>query len=348
MQDRINVAGVWVNSAVQFSNDSGVMIDSATANQTGEAISDSYQLTAGAVAGGVGTIAVACSPSNTLNNGKMVAGVHFDGATEYSNIIPGVILVFQAGTATGNVSTVKVGQFAGQIDAFGVGAGTPVGATRHQAHNDDASDVTDAAATIDAEAEYVKKIGSVFFAVNPYAPGATYKPLGGGSDQVNPYRFEVTAVAGAGPTKTISFTVDGALLPADSIRRIADGSTSNSTGIKAVLGEYYEVVDGDLTGLQFVVDPACALHDTCNILVFPARYIQITADVAGAPDAAGWGTADVPLTQAGQTAGTILTGGDAYYWSRYIVPPGASSQSNPWQMLVTIRVNSSQAANWGG
>jgi hypothetical protein len=347
LEDRVFIGGVWVGSDVRFTNDVHTMLVSAILTQTGEDISDAYILTAGAIVAGVGSISIACSPDNLLHQGQVIAGVNFDGVTEYRNIIRGIILVFSNTTANGDVSTVMVGQFAGQIDAFGAGAGTPFGATRHQAHNPDPTDVSGAVAVIDAEVEYVKKIGSIFLAVNPYAPGATYKPLGGGSDQVNPYRIEITAVAGAGPTKTVSFTVDGALMAANSIRKVSDGSLSNSTGIKAVAGEIYEVVLGNLLGVQFVVDPACALHDTCNLDIFPARYIQITSDVAGSADP-GWGIADVVLTQTGQTDGVILTGGDAYYWTRYIVPPGASSESNPWQMLVTIKAISSQPANWGG
>jgi hypothetical protein len=348
LTDSIFIGGVWVASDIRFSNDVNTMLVSAGLTGTGEEISDDYQLVAGAVGAGTASISVACNPDNTTINGRVVAGVALDGVTQYRNIIPGVVLVFSNTTVNGDTSTVRVGLFAGEVDAFGVGAGAPVAVTRHRVNNPDPNAATGAVATITPEADYVKKIGSVFLAINPYAPGATYKPLGGGSDQVNPYLFHITAVAGAGPTKTVSFTVDGALMAANSIRRVADGSLSNSTGIKAVAGEIYEVVLGNLTGFQFVVDPACALDDTCNILIFPARFMQITGDVGGVADPAGWGTADVPITEVGELVGTITSGGEAFYWSRIVVPPGASSESNPFQMLVSVRAELASPANWGG
>jgi hypothetical protein len=347
LTDEIFVGGVWIPSDINFSNDAGTMLVSAEIDGTGEEISDDYELTAGAVAGGTASIAVACNPDNDTVNGRVVPGVALDGVTEYRTIIPGVVLVFSNTTANGNTSTVKVGQFAGQVDAFGVGAGTPVAVTKHRVTNPDPNAVTGAVATITPEADYVKKIGSVFLAIDPYAPGATYKSAGGGSDRVDPYRFEITAVAGAGPGKTVSFTVDGALLAAGAVRRVYDGSTSNSTGIMAVAGEIYEVITGDLTGFRFVIDPACALHDTCNILIFPARFMQITADVGGVADPDGWGTADVDLTEAGQVTGTITNGGEAFYWSRMVVGPGSSSESNPFQMLVSVKAEAASPAGWG-
>jgi hypothetical protein len=346
LQDSLFIGGVWVSSDVRSTNDVGTLLVSATNTLTGEDISDDYGLTIGAIAGGHGTVVVAANPDNILHNGRNVAGVALDGVTQYTNIINGVTLVFSALAVNGDSSTVHVGYFAGPVDAFGVGAGTPVAVLRHKVHNPDPTSVSGTVATITPEIDLVKKVGSVFNKVSHYAPGATYKPFGGGSDQVNPYVILITALAGAGPTKTVSFTIDGALAAADSIRRVADGSTHDSTGIKAVAGEIYEFITGNLTGFMFSIDPAVLMADRANVMVFPARFMQITADVAGVADGAGWGTDDVDVTQAGQLTGTILAAGDGYYWSRVVVPPGANSESDPFQMLVSVNAISSSPAAW--
>lgn len=349
--DRILVSAVWMASAVRAANSVGAMLvlGSVAETNTGEAVSDVYTLIASAVAGGTATVTVTTQSPNSYINGRVAAGVILDGVTAYRNIIPGVLLVFSNTTANGNTSVVNVGVYLGNVDAFGVTAGTPQFETRHQAHNSGVGAVSAAVAKVLAEAEHVVKVGHVFNLIKPFAPGATYKPLGGGSDQVNPYRCAVANVAGAGAGKTADLNVDGAPLGAASILDLSDGSIHNSTGLKAISPGYlYRVITGPLTGLEFALDSTCANGDTANVLIFPTRYVQITGDIAGAADGAGWGVADVTLTQAGQAAGVIQPNGDAYFWTRIVVPPGSSSESNPWQSWVALSGTESSAANWTG
>lgn len=349
--DRILDGGVWTPSSIRGSNSIGTMLVLASIVETGsgELVCDIYTLVASAVAGGTATITVNTSSPNSYINGRVFVGVSLDGATVYRNIVPGTGLVFSNTTVNGNTSVVKVGDYLLTFDAFGIGAGDPQAETRHQAHNTGPGAVSNSIATLLPEAEHVKKIGNVFTLIKPFAPGATYKPLGGGSDEIQPYRGAISAVAGAGAGKTAALQIDGANTGVNSVLDLTTGLTQNSTGLKAINPAYlYRVITGPLTGLEFALDPTCANGDTANILIFPTRYIQTTADIAGAADEAHWGTADVVLTQAGQAAGVIQPLGDAYFWTRIVIPPGSSSESNPWQSWVAVSGTESSAANWTG
>lgn len=349
--DRILIAAVWTASAVRGANTTGtpLVLGSLAETGTGEAISDDYTLVLSAVSGGTATVTVGTLSPNNPYKGRVVSGVALDGVTIYRNIIPGIAIVFSGTGANGNVGTVYVGSYSGTYDAFGVDAGTPQDETRHQAYNTGPGSVSSAVATLLSKAIHVRKVGAVFGLVRPFAPGATYKPLGGGSDQINPYQAAISAVAGAGAGKTATLQFDGALLGAASILDLTTGLTQNSSGLKAITPAYiYRVVTGNLTGLEFALDPTCANGDTANILIFPHRYVQITNDVAGAANGAGWGTADVVLTQSGQAAGVIQPLGDAYFWTRVVIPPGSDSSSNPWVSFVALSGTESSAANWTG
>ena len=350
-EDRIDRGAGFVASAFLALNTIGAMLDldEITETETGEAVSDIYTLVASAVAGGSGTITVSTSAPDNYVNGRQKVGVLFDGVTIRSDIIPGIALVFNAGVANGNTSTVEVGVYVGPINAFGMGAGDPIEETRHQAHNTGAGSIEGAAAFLAAEAEYVKKVGTVFSVVLQHAVGATYKPLGGGSDQINPYRITIDDVDGSGAGKTVTMLVDGLPLAADSVLDIDTGETQDSTLLKAIDPSYfYRIVTGPLTGLIFAIDAEVLDTHTANILIYPPRHMQITGDIAGVPDEDGWGVADVPLTQAGQSEGVVLGGGDAYYWSRLVVTAGSSGESNPWQSWVFLKGVESEGANWDG
>jgi hypothetical protein len=347
--DKISLDGgsSWLASAARYTNGTGTMLASAADAASGEALSDVYTLTASAVSGGTATITVTTSSPNNPFSGRVATGVALDGATIYDNIVPGVLLVFSNTTANGNVSTVTVGVYGGTFDAFGVGAGVPSAATRHQVLNNGTGAVADAVAQLLAHSVLYKKVGAgIFSSIKPFAPGATEKVLGGGSTRTEPYHMTVANVTGSGSAKVADLLVDGTLLGAASVLDITTGATQTGAALKAIVNYPYRIVSGPLTGVEFNISPSVANTDTANILIFPARYVQIAPDSAGSPGT--WGTSDVTLTQAGQSAGVILPSGVAYYHSRIVVPAGAGSESNPHPGDVALAGTETGIANWAG
>lgn len=345
LKDKILISAVWTDSSVRHTNTGGTMLTSSADNGTGEALADEYTLTASAVAGGTGTITVGTQSPNNPYKARVVTGVALDGATIYKNIIPGVNLVFSATTANGNASSVFVGVYLGTFDAFGGGAGVPSAGTRHQVENTGTGAVSNGVAKLLTQAVLYKKTGTVFNYTRPFADGATEKTAGGGSNRVMPYALSIAGVAGAGGAKTANLLVDGVVLGAASILDLSTGASVSGTGLKAIAPAYaYRIQTGPLTGLEFALDATCADGDVANVLIFPSRYVQIAPDVAGA--AGTYGTANVTLTEAGQAAGVIQPAGVAYYWTRILVPSGASSESNPYPANVALSGTETGAAGW--
>lgn len=348
LKDQIFVSGVWVDSAVRFTNDAGTMLTSAQDNADGEALSDDYTLTASAVSGGTGTIAVAASSPNNpygMTGHNTFTGVVLNGVTQYRNIIPGLILVFSNTTANGNTSTVHVGVYQGTFDAFGVDAGIPSTALRHQVVNTGTGAVADAVARLLTQAVMIKQTGNALAYVKPFADGATEK-LAGGSSQTLPYNLTISATAGSGGGKTATLSIDGVAFGAGVLLDITTGANVSGTGIKAIANYPYRVNSGPLQGLEFNLDPACANGDEANVLIFPSRYVQIAPETAGSPGT--WGTSDVTLTQAGQSAGVIQPAGVAYYYTRIVVPAGSGAESNPHPAMVALSGTETGAAAWFG
>lgn len=344
--DKIFEGGVWVDSDSRVTNTVGTPITSAAANRDGRAIADEYFLTFAAVV--VGTSAnvtvTTTSPNNPYRHTKAVV---LDGVTVHKDVIPGLDMVFSAnGGFTGAwTATIKVGEFLGTFDAFGGGAGVPSAGVRHQVANTGTGAVSSAKARLIPIVKWVKKVGTVFSVVKPFAEGATEKVQGGGSSRVVPYVLSISAVAGAGAAKTCTVSVDGVAFPAASLRDLSTGVDQSGALVKAIApGNYYRVITGALTGLEFAVDAGVANGDTANVLIFTSAFIQIAPDAAGV--AGAYGTADVVLTEAGQAAGTILAGGVAYYWRRVLVPAGGNAESNPRPGDVALTGTETGAANW--
>jgi hypothetical protein len=348
LRDQIFVGGVWVDSAVRFSNDTGTMITSAQESASGEALADDYTVAASAVASGTATITVTTnSPNNPygLAGHNVYTGVALDGATIYRNIIPGVNLVFSNTTVNGNASTVHIGVYAGTFDAFGVGAGVPSAALRHQVLNSGTGAVASAVAKLLAQAVQLKTSGNVFTQVKPFALGATENVAGGGT-QTLPYHLSISATTGSGGAKTATLQLAGVTFGAASILDISAGTNVDGTALEAIASHPYRIITGPLTGVEFNLDPACAGGDTANILIFPSRYVQIAPEVSGSPGA--WGTTDVVLTQSGQSAGVIQPAGVAYYYTRIVVPAGSGAESNPHPANVALSGTETGAAAWRG
>jgi hypothetical protein len=345
--DKVDFGAGFVNSAVRATNTSGAMIVSVAENPTGELIADEYALALDTVAGGTGRITVVTSSPNNPYNGRIVNGVPLDGVTPVKTIVPGLSIVFSAGGANGNASTVFAGLYLGVFDAFGVEAGVPSDGVRHKVTNNGTGAVSDAKALLLTEAVQVKKVGTVFDFVAPFADGATVKVLGGGSNRIKPYALKTVNVAGAGAGKTADLQVDGVTVAADFIMDLTTGTLHSGVGLKAISPGYkYRFVDGPLEGLEFSLSSLCATNDIANVLIFPAAFTQIAPDVAGV--AGAYAAVEVPLTQVGQAAGVIQPAQDAYYWERTLVPLGGNAESNPYPANIALQASETGAADWTG
>lgn len=331
----------WLLNNLQVS-ETGDPIHTAALDNVGTLIPDDYTITLSAVGGGTATATVTtASPSNPYRSEvRGTTTVTLDSATQDRNTIPGMVLVWKTGAVNGNSVVLSV-SFEGTHDAT---AGVTTTGVRHKVVNDSSSVVNGCKARLLTQAIDVVRVGKVFAAIKPFAPGATEK-VQSGTQRTIPYAVTIDNVTGAGASKVADLLIDGAAFGASSIRNKATGTLSNSTGLKAVSPlEYYEVVTGPLTGLQFAIDAAAADDDRVNVLIFPSRYVQIAPDNAGAPGT--WGTADVVLTSSGQTAGRIAAAGEAFYWKRIVVPSGSAAESNPYPTMVALQYEGSTEAGW--
>lgn len=343
--DRIFVGGVWQNSNARYTNTSGGPVLLVAESGSGEPIADEYTIVFSEVAGGTGKATVTTSAPNNPYNGRVVTGVPLDGVTGVVNVVPGIAITFNAGTANGDTAIVVPGIYLGVFDAEGVEAGVPSDGIRHKVTNDGTGDVSNAKARLLSEAIQVKKTGTVLSYMSQIADGATPKVAGGGSTQIRPYVLKVVNVSGSGSGKTADLQVDAVTLPANSVLNLSTNTLSDGTGLKAIAPpQRYRIVSGPLSGLEFGLSSACANNDTCNVLVFPSAFIQIAPDVSGVEGS--YAATDVVLTGAGQAAGVIAAGGDAYYWSRVLVPSGGDAESNPYPANVTLQASETGSAGW--
>lgn len=344
--DKINISSVWVNSDVRGTNDTGTPIVSAVLSGTGEEISGDYTLLISSRSGSTGTVTVNCSTSNNPYDGKVTTGVVFDDATINKTVLPGVSIVFDNAAADSDGATVEVGKYQGSFDASGVGAGTPSAGLRHKVVNTGSNDVSDAKAGLRTQVVHIDKTGRVFQYVKPFADNAIEKIAGGGSVRTMPYALTISGVSGSGAGRVATLSLDGVAVPADNLQDLTTGGLVSGTGIKSLSPGYpYLFVDGPLEGMEFALDVACANSDAANILVFPSRYVQIASDTAGSPGV--YGSSDVVLTETGEASGVVTASGEAFYWSRMLVPASAGSESNPYPCTVALECSESQSAGWG-
>lgn len=343
--DQRFISGSWTAVTVRGTNTSGTPLISAELAETGERISDTYTLTVSARTGGTGTITIATTSPNNPYNGRIKTGLNFDDTTEYTTIVPGVVIVLDNAGANGNSATVIIGSPYGSFDASGIGAGVPTAGVRHRVLNDGASDVANAKAQLFTQVIAYKKVNSVLSYVSPFADNAVEKTAGGGSDRVMPYYLSISSVAGSGSGKTATLNIDGSPFGAASIFDIDAGTSQNSTLLKAITPGYrYRVIDGPLEGLEFELEAGVANSDGVNVLVFPSRYIQIAPDVAGVEGT--YGVSAVDLTETGEATGVITAAGVAYFWTRFLVPQGANNESNPYPCKVALTASQSSDAGW--
>jgi hypothetical protein len=344
--DQIFESGVWVNSACRFSNNVGSPIASATPDGSGRAIPDKYTLTFSNI--NIGAKTADCTISTVSANNphrSQIVGVkqiHFDGVTAHTTVVPGVSIVFTDSPSWVNTwaGEIRVGDNLGVFASSGdeVGPGDPV---RHRVHNDTSGAAAGCKALLQSIAIPISITNIIFTLVKPAAPSATEKTAGGGSEQVTPYHITVANVTGSGAGKTMDLHVDGGTVAVAAL----DGSyTGPSTGLAVT--KNYKITSGALQSLEFKLDQSATGGNQENIMIFEPRHLQIAPDVAGITGTLG--TAQVTLTSAGQAAGVIGAGEDAYYWLGANVVDGANAESNPYPCFVFLSGKQTGSALWRG
>ncbi len=329
---------VWVDAACRFDNVTGTPVDSAESNDDGELISDTYALVFDLVNEGVNArVKVTCGSPNNPNGNQVGLTVLLDSATEYKNIIRGVTLIFSDGTfADGDAAEIRCGYSFGTRAGFGEDAGVASTSRRLKVTNTGDAPGSDCTASLDTMAQLWAKVGSVFALVKPFATDAVEKLDG---DSVAPYAVTVDNVTGVGSSKVYDVLFDGS--PVEIIN--ADESITQMSEAVNVT-DVWTVTSGDLEDLTFQLSEDCVDGDTANILIFSTRFVQIAADIDGAPDT--FGTSDVDLTEEGQSTGTITDGGDAFFHIRVLVPNAGNSSSNPYISNIKLTGAASDEAGW--
>lgn len=343
--DQLFIGGVWTATSVAGENTIGTPLVSAELNASGEEIADLYTLAVSGRTGGTGTVTVVANSANNPFDGRVKTGVNFDDTTTYDDIVPGVVIVFDNAGVNGDTAEITVGSPYGSFDASGIGAGVPTAGVRHRVLNNGSADVTNASVRLLTQSIQVRITGQVFDQIGVFADGATEKTAGGGSDRVMPYALTISGVSGSGGAKIATLSVDGVALGAATILDVTTGTNVSGTGLKALGSTYpYVVVSGPLTGLKFSIDPDCVNSDKANVLIFPSRYVQTAPDVAGVEGT--YGTADVDLTEVGESTGVITASGVAYFWARFVVPASANNESNPYPCDIALSASESSDAGW--
>ncbi|HEX8087768.1 MAG TPA: hypothetical protein VF762_02875 [Blastocatellia bacterium] len=332
------IDGVWTDAGAVPDNTTGTPLVSAAPNFDGRAISDLYSLTfTSVIAGTSATVHVNAQSSRNPYEGTS-ASVNLDGTTVYSNIIPGVDLVFSSsGTFASSWSaTVAVGLAWGLKNAFPPDAGTASDGVRVRVHNTGTGTGSGCKARLLSALKAYKKTGTVVAKLRGFSADADEKLDG---SQVAPYALTASAVSGSGASKTMTIEIDGD--PFDTLN-LGDETTGDNTGLNVV--DFYQVTSGPLEGMEFKLSQSAVNGDAVNVLVFSKRFAQIAPDVGGAPG--DWGTSDVSLTEEGEADSDITADGLAYFWMRVLVPANGNSQSNPYIIDIALEGSALNAAGW--
>jgi hypothetical protein len=215
-------------------------------------------------------------------------GVLLDGSTEYTTMVPDVLLVF-ADYATGVVDTweseVTTGLYLGNF-ADGNPTGDPPGEAVYEARvgvkNTSANVVQDVTVSIENPVGVLwAKAGTGLLDDILVREDTVEEKEAVGTLQTRPYKFSAANLSG----DTIDILVDGELLT--SVRDLDTNATSTSAGLTRghrFRVEDSDLADGNLDGLEFTIDAAAANADTCNVTVWDRRGMEISADDGGSPD----------------------------------------------------------------
>lgn len=329
---------------IAYANTVGTpIVASPTRTEDGTELGGRYTLAfSSVVAQTSATVTVSCESTTFPRNGYSTS-VALDGSTAYTNIVPGASIVFSnsASFTSSWTGYVDLGDWFGLINA-GAGAGTGV---RVAAVNTGSTTLTGCYAVINRpKALLWRKVGQgVFKSVKVFTTGADEKE--DGSLVTQPYAITCANLNTTPNPDVIDILVDGVKIT--TVLNVDTGATSDSLGLARDGTTRYQVQTGGLEGLEFVIHASAGNSDTANVLIWQNRHIQTAPDNSGSAGTYSY-TADVQLTQSGQTAGTIQASQAAYFWYRTNVATGASPNKNAHPLNVYLKYADTGMANFTG
>jgi hypothetical protein len=338
--EEVEGSNTWVEMRSRLTNSPGTPVSAAVANDTGQAIAGTFTLQfSSVIAGTSATVKVlTSSPDNPYRD---LAGrtVNLNNTTVYRDIIGGIDLKFSSSGSFANTweAEIRIGHDFGAVAAFGATAGQPTDSRKIRVRNDDEAEAArNVRAVIASHVKMFPTAGVVFAAVFDFAPGATEKITDG---QVQPYQVTVENKTGSGAGITADIKVDGDLV---NVRNKTTNDEGTSEDMNVV--DVYEIIDGDLEGVEFQLSQSILNTATANFLIFDSRFTQTAPDVGGAPG--DWGTVEVLITSDGEDEGTIAPDGFGFFHVRLLAPDGSISKSNPYICDVQVIGETASAAGW--
>ena len=211
--------------------------------------------------------------------------VSLDGVTAYTNIVPDVSLVFAdesvVGTAESWTADVVTGDYLGSYqddNPDGATPGDPVYTERLAAENEGSDLKTDVYIVIEKPVCLLwPKAGTGILQSIRCATDEPVEKEDPGDGQTLPYKFTTANLNGG--TNRIDILVDGVKIT--TVRDLNVSPTTTSDSLQLLRGGRYRVESGGLTGLEFVIHASAANSDTCNVVIWDRRCIQIAPDVGG-------------------------------------------------------------------
>lgn len=288
---RILNAALTVYRDVRFENTLGTMLKTASCEwlRRGEDIAGTVTISikTGTLSGDNATVIVTADhpthPRSYPTDDEFA--VVMDGATAYTTIVPDCSIVFNDATSSGTAetwtSTVTLGDYLGSYqddNPDGVPPGAPVYTERLAAKNEGSDLKTDVYVVIEKPPVLLwRKAGTGLLLSIRAATDEPVEKADPGDGQTLPYKFSA-ANYNAG-TNRIDILVDGVSIT--TVRYLDVSPTTTSDSLQLLRGGRYRIESGDLTGLEFVVHASAANSDTCNVIVWDRRCIQIAPDSGG-------------------------------------------------------------------
>jgi len=310
------------NLQVRYENTIGTPITSATYVGDGRAMADDYTLVF--TVSGSATVTVACQSKNPWYN---LGGlpVTCDGATVNYDIIPGVAMVFSASTVTGWTAKVGIGELmatdgtgTARFDFGIVQNGTITTGFRVALVNVGGDD---ASASYVVALPGIKGSGanySTFItSIDNHSSDARHKMAVTGTYAIT-FTNWADGTGDAAGYKVADVNVDGNLCITAAI---FDGSTVYEYGS----GNGYDDGNDYLKGMQITLalttsDPTSS---TIDVEVTDGwQWLEFAADSSGTPGT--YSSADLTITESGESSGTITAGGTGFLWAHLNVPSAAA------------------------
>ena len=309
------------NLQLRYENTVNTPITSCTFLDDGRAVADEYELIF--TVSGSATVQVVCSTKNPAYTAS--ESCVCDGSTENKDVIPGLSLVFAAGTATGWKAKVSMGGLmntSGVVtDRFNFGtiqSGVTTTQFRIAARNV-GSDVATECKVTALPGSYHDDAGVWIEKIDNHSDDARDKMgialLG---DNTITFANWADGTGDDAGFKVADIMVDGNT--AVTTARF-DGVTVYQHGVAA-----YDDTNDYLVGFQIILalttsDPSSA---SITFTVYEGyAWIEFDADVSGSP-AGAWSNSDLTITESGETAGTITASNTAFFWARWAMPSAAT------------------------